>query len=333
MSYANELVDRYLAAVGRRLPDDKQRADIVAELREAVTAKLEAEEARLGRPLDKTEAADLVKAFGSPILAASRYRGQEYLIGPTLYPYYWPAVRLVAGVVAALAMVGALVPALLSDKPIKMALRGIDWALNGALISFGILTIVFIVMERTKSGAKIEAAWRPLDLPIDLSSKPKTLFESLFALAWDLIVIAWWVGLLRFPDIRSHGNDEVSLTFNPAWATLYWPVLTVMVLSAAVHLADVFHPTWSRLRSVVVLAADGVGLFAIWTLATAGRLVEATSLTGRPDLVVRVQGSIDLGLKIAMLVGALVLVGSVMFEIWRLTRSFRLPGRAAGLSV
>ncbi len=101
-------MDRYVAAVGRRLPP-KTAADIMAEMREALTGKLEAQEASLGRPASRDEAAEMLKSFGSPMVVAARYSGREFLIGPELYPYFWPVARIVVGIVAAIAIVGMLV--------------------------------------------------------------------------------------------------------------------------------------------------------------------------------------------------------------------------------
>ena len=50
----NDLTERYLAAVGRELPE-KQRADIVAELRDELLSTIEAKEDGLGRTLSEKE--------------------------------------------------------------------------------------------------------------------------------------------------------------------------------------------------------------------------------------------------------------------------------------
>ena len=87
-----DLVDRYLAAVSRQLPE-KQRADITAELRDLLLSQFEAKEEELDRPLTLDETEALLKDFGHPMAVAGRYRKVQYLIGPDIFPF-WPDGRL-----------------------------------------------------------------------------------------------------------------------------------------------------------------------------------------------------------------------------------------------
>ena len=89
-----ELLDRYLQAVKKHLPWQRQD-DIIAELRANLEAQLEDKEAELGRPLTKEEAEQWLKQMGSPIQVAARYQRQQYLIGPALFPTYWYVLKLV----------------------------------------------------------------------------------------------------------------------------------------------------------------------------------------------------------------------------------------------
>src|ERR1017187_6149371 len=89
-----ELLDRYLQAVKRHLPWERQD-DIIAELRANLEAQLEDKEAELGRSLTKEEAEEWLKKMGSPIHVAARYQRQQYLIGPAVFPTYWYMLRLV----------------------------------------------------------------------------------------------------------------------------------------------------------------------------------------------------------------------------------------------
>ena len=83
-----ELLDRYLQAVKKHLPWQRQD-DIIAELKANLEAQLEDKEAALGRPLTKAEAEVWLKQFGHPIQAAAHYQPQRSLIGPALFPFYW----------------------------------------------------------------------------------------------------------------------------------------------------------------------------------------------------------------------------------------------------
>lgn len=331
---ADDLLNRYVAAVRRQLPA-RDAADIAAELREAVLGKIELEEGRLGRPVTRAEAMAVVKSFGSPMLVAARYTGRQHLIGPAVFPYFWPTARVVIGIVAAIALVGSLVPGVLSDEPWRYLGHGFAAAWQGALIAFAIVTAIFMAMERTDAPARLEAAWRPEQLPPDSSMKPKSLFESVFSLAWDVIIIAWWIGLLHLPN-QIPGSDSaapLTISFSASWAAVYWPVLATCVISLAMHVYDIVHPAWGRLRSAMMTASVVVGLYVIWVLANGGRLVDIAGPASASDKVAKLQSVLDFGLGITLYIAAFAFAVTLAIELWRLARSFRLKAPPASLAV
>jgi hypothetical protein len=324
-----ELVERYVSAVKRRLAP-KQAEDIAAELREAVLAKVEAEEERLGRAATTDEAAAILKSFGSPMLAAARFGGRQHLIGPDLYPYFWPTQRIVVGIVAAVAIVGFLARGVLTDHPMRLVMQGLNAAWNGAIFAFGVVALIFIVLEQTDAGRKIEASWRPEHLPRDTHGKPKSLFESLVSLACDAIFIAWWTGLFHLPLAISgrRWEDGVSFDFGPAWVPIHTLVLVMAVGMVAVHAADVVRPTWSRLRSVAVGAISCIGLYCVWLLGRSGELFMIRIAPGsegaaaaRIDELTGAFGTVS---TVLIYVGAIGFGISLVIEIWRIVRSFRI---------
>jgi len=90
-----ELINRYLQAVKFWLPKN-QKQDIIAELAEDLRSQIEDREAELGRKLNESEVADLLKQRGRPVLVANRYRPQQHLIGPVLFPIYLFVLEVVA---------------------------------------------------------------------------------------------------------------------------------------------------------------------------------------------------------------------------------------------
>ena len=320
-----DLINRYVAAVRRRLPA-KEADDIGAELREAVASRLEATERDLGRPANKAEMITLLKSFGSPMLSAARYTGRQYLIGPGLYPYYWPTARIVVGIVAAIAMVGFLVQGVLSDHPLRQAFQGIGAAWDGALLAFAIVTVIFIVLEQTKAGPKIEESWRPEQLPRDTHDQPKSLFESLFSLAWDALFIGWWVGLLHFPNTLpgAPGEEGMALTLNgAAWSEAYWPVLAIACVQAVIHVADVIHPASSRLRTLGAIGVNLVGLGILWRLAERGQLFTVHGPSALADRIAKLNEafvSVSTVMVYSLAIGFAI---ALALGIWRLARSFK----------
>jgi hypothetical protein len=73
-----------------------------AELSEDPRSQIEEKETELGRKPEGAEVKAILKRCGSPLAVASRYRPQQYLIGPTLFPIY----RFVLAVL----LIGCVVP-------------------------------------------------------------------------------------------------------------------------------------------------------------------------------------------------------------------------------
>ena len=92
-----ELIDRYLQSVKWMLPR-KQQDDVIRELSDEILSQVEEKESALGRPLTEDEQVALLKQLGHPMLLASRYSKQRYLIDPTIFAIYWMVLRLVLAV-------------------------------------------------------------------------------------------------------------------------------------------------------------------------------------------------------------------------------------------
>src|SRR5580692_5524820 len=89
-----ELLDRYLEAVRKQLPWERQD-DIFAELRANLEAQLEDRQEEVGHKLTEEEAKAWVGQLPAPAMMAGRYRRQQYLIGPGLFPIYSLVLRMV----------------------------------------------------------------------------------------------------------------------------------------------------------------------------------------------------------------------------------------------
>jgi len=326
----NDLLQRYLAAVERRLPKDDQTAkaksaDIVAELREVLLSKIEAKEEALGRPATYDEVADVLKAFGHPVVVASRYGGQDYLIGPNYYPWFWHVQRIAVGAALVIGFGIATVRGLGSDEPMRAAMRGIGSAVEIALVAFGVVTALFIAAERGKLDLKWSGKWDPRHLPRDNIRQPKSLLDTAIVLAVDVIFLLWWTKVVSFPaEIPAQDGRSVAFAFSPAWAAVYWPILALAVGATLVHAADLIHPAWTRVRSLVSIAGHTAGLAILGVLYTSQPLVAATVVNGdaseQTDRVLRI---IDSVVQVSLAVTAAIWVLTIGLELRRLWRTRR----------
>jgi hypothetical protein len=323
-----DLVERYLASVERRLPKETAK-DIVAELRDALAGRIEAKEAELGRAASADEVAAVLKGFGHPVVVASKYAGQDYVIGPNYYPWFWHVQRIAVGAAVAIAFGISAIRALGSEEPMRAVMRGINGAVEAGVWAFGVVTILFILAERFRLDMTWADKWDPKSLPREHVRQPKGLVETAFTLVFDVIFLLWWVKIVQFPnELPMREGASAAIAFSPAWDAVWWPVLVLAVGVTLVHLADLVRPAWSPLRSVLSIIGHAWGIGVLWVLYRAQPLIVVTPVSGADvEEVERVFRIIESIVNVSMGVAALVWAVSIGVEVWRLWRSAR-PGAA-----
>lgn len=162
-----DLVERYLNAVAAQLPKAVCE-DIVAELRDEIMGRLEALEARLGRPATDEEVEGLLRDVGHPLSVAARYRpGPQALIGPTLYPWWLFGAKVGLVVMACVTLVGLAVRVLVGDVYVGQAVgQAFASLFSGAVTVVGLLTIAGFILERQEKKPDFIAKWRVKDLGV-----------------------------------------------------------------------------------------------------------------------------------------------------------------------
>ena len=249
-----ELLDRYLQAVRRHLPWERQD-DIIAELKANLESQLEDKEAELGRKLTDAEMEAWLKQLGSPLLVAARYRPQRYLIGPALFPIYWFVLRLVMTwyvIVYAIAKTVDIVARGLTAGGVIGAIASLPWSL---LVSAAIVTLVFAGIEAV--GARhpekhiplesMAAAWSPAELPPltkDTRTKPGSSAKALVEVIFGFLLFWWLLLVPHYPYLMfgPGGWYLSSLPFKlaPVWWTFYWCIVALNAFELTwktVHLA------------------------------------------------------------------------------------------------
>lgn len=316
-----DLLQRYLAAVERRLPE-AQAKDIVAELGDVLSAKIEAGEAARGRPANADDVAAELKAFGHPVVVASRYSGNDHVIGPNYYPWFWHVQRIALGLGVAIAFGLTTVRSLGTGDPVRAAMHGVNSAIEAALLVFAVVTALFIAAERMKLDISWLQRWDPKSLPRENIRQPKSLFESAVTVVFDIVFLLFWVKALQFPnEIPMKQGASAALAFSPAWDAVYWPVLVLAAGVTLVHLADIVHPAWTRVRSVLSIAGHVAGLAILWVLFNGRPLIEATPVNGAdPAEIERVLRVADSVTTISLAAAAAIWVAAIIVEFRRLGR-------------
>ncbi len=308
------LLERYLDAVGRHLPPEKE-ADILAELRDDIQARLDECASKLGRGLTESEEAEVLRPYGRPILMASRYAKQRQLVGPEWYPFYWTTLKI-ALAVALIAHVAVLVLLAVAGKPTgAVADRLFAFPTSTAVTVFAWVTLVFAVIERASWRTRFRENWNPRALPrAGTRGKRPTRIGVAVELVVDAVFVTWWTavhrstGLMQLPPV---------MELAPAWSSFYLPVLLVVLASMAVKSVVLVRPDWTvfRLTGSLLVTAGSMAVAAL--VLRAGPLI----LPGQPGLEAQhLSGLVDSVLRWSIAVAVVIAVLTTAFDIWRWVR-------------
>jgi len=312
-----DLIDRYLSAIRRNLPA-RNADDIVAELRDALASRIEDREEALGRPLEAAEIQALIKDFGHPLVVAARFRKQQWLIGPDVYPFYFSVARIVVLAIAGVQVAIGLAQLLFGDRdPLQLLLQTIGGLSASLLISLAIVTLIFAILERTGFPAEHIGNWNPAQLP-DIGDEQPGPWKSAAEVALSLAFLLWWAGLFTLPIPT--GGADFRIEPAPVFAELYWPIFILASARLLHNVIQWLRPRWKLVRAVTdgLTAIGGLVLLAL--IYRAG--IWATIIpTGMPaHEAAELQTSLNLALKIAIVVTGVVWTFACLGALWKLSR-------------
>src|SRR5450432_353116 len=257
-----ELLERYLQAVKFWLPNE-QKQDIIAELSEDLRSQIEDRETELGRNLNEAEIEAILKERGRPLLVANRYQPQQYLIGPVLFPIY----RFVLKIVALCYLLPWVIVwlCLLAFSPSYRVSHG-NWAMSAmagwsslwvlAVSAFGIVTLVFTVLEHAQAKSRFLENWNPRRLPPLRDPNQIKRSASIGELAGNFALI-WWISYLSSPLLVN--RPEIRVTLSHSWTYLFRSLLLLAICNMALAGWNLMRPYWTGLRATLRLVTDGIG--------------------------------------------------------------------------
>src|SRR5215468_801147 len=252
------LVDRYLHSVEFWLPKEQQK-DILAELSEDIRCEIEEKERAKGQKLTDPEIEALLKQRGSPFRVAGRYLPQRYLIGPAFFPLYMLVLKaillcyLVPWLVSWVAIV-VFMPSYRAEHPGLSVI----WTLEGlwtiTLYAFALATLVVALLERSARGKGFADSWeRKWNLPAPREPHRIPRGDAVGQFLGGIVFALWWLGIIHRPQI-----EGLQLDFAPAvYRYVYWPILAVVLASAALAALNLLKPHWTRGRLIARVVIRG----------------------------------------------------------------------------
>ena len=313
-----DLIDRYLSAIRRNLPA-RNADDIVAELRDALASRIEDREEALGRPLGAGETEDLIKDFGHPLVVAARFRRHQWLIGPEVFPFYLFVARIVLLAVAGVQAAIGLVRLLFRDgEPVQVLLTTAGGLATSLLLSLGIVTFLFVMLERSGFPAEHLQSWNPAQLP-DVADGRQGPWETAAEVGLSVAFLLWWAGLFHLP--YAAGAADFRIEPAPIFAQLYWPILILAAARLVHNLIQWLRPRWKLLRALVGGLTALAGLVLLAIIYQAGHWATIVP-TGMPAAqAAELQTSLNLALKIAIVAIGVIWTFACLGGLWKLSRA------------
>jgi hypothetical protein len=305
------LIDRYIAEVGRMLPE-KQRNDVQLELRSALQDALDERGLIADTEADEAKVAALLKEFGRPTTVAQNYGARNSLIGAELLPYYLQILRINTIIITVLHLIGFVIRSFAESTVVDVLGDSIGTYANSLLIMFAILTIVFALLEKGMIGMKVsDKDWNPLSLQKDWD--PFTLPEAtpdpekvrLFDTIVELFFTAAFAMLLvLLPDWAAlpewEGVPDILIKLQPFFPAL----IGLAVAEIALKLYVLIRGRWNRTTRWIefgLSAASANMVIALWSVAPFTDIYYI-------DLTVR----ISLGITLA------IVGGEALLQLYRL---------------
>lgn len=317
-----DLLERYLQAVGRHLPANGKK-DTLAELRANLLAQIEAREEESGHSLTEDEVATILERHGMPVLVATQYMPQQYLIGPGLFPIYWITMkRSLPLLVLAYAAVQA-VPLIVHGGSGFDPMAAVGNLPGVLLIFWAVMTLGFAIFEfsqgRYFAEIKMPTKWNPHDLPPLTAQKGPSLASGLADLIVHVLGIAWLLiipykpVLLLGPGLNYLRVFPVALI--PEWHIVYWQIIALLALMLPLKAARLYR-NLGKWRNGLQIAEQvlGIGILAV-LIASPTYFVPAAGMTPHNlGSLAALNALLNLGFK----VGLVVRIFKLLWDLWKM---------------
>jgi hypothetical protein len=310
----DDLIRRYVAAVGRQLPA-KQAADIQAELMDELASRVEEREAQLGRPLTRADVEALLVEFGNPLLVAGRYRKTQHLIGPEVFPFWWATLKVVF-LIALVAYAGTVAVNLALDRPAEELKQVVPPVAIVVVYLFGLITLVFAAFERFGKTTWL-LDWKPARLP-PARGKRRSRFDLGLDAVMNLIFLAWWFGLIHFRDlIPAPQQQAVWVEMAPVWAAWRWPIAVYSAWQIAADVVGVVRPDRVRLYTGLVIGHCLFGIAILSQILAAGHWLAVGGSQIPAATLPKLQAGFDIGMRAGIVLTMIGLAVRAGLEGWR----------------
>ncbi|MER2598473.1 MAG: hypothetical protein ABTQ73_03050 [Caldilineales bacterium] len=300
-------IDRYVAEVGRMLPEGK-RVDVEREIRSLLQDAVEGQAAGM-EPSDNQTLA-ILRQFGSPREIAMRYGASQYVIGPLLYPTFITVLRVVVGIVLAVNLFTVVLA--VAQSATAPNLLGIAAGVVNSVLQAAIwVTVVFALLERLnlRELNQLNQTWDPRALPavgdVDRVSVVETIFTVIFNSIFMVLVAFNLDSQGRF---GVPGSDWASPAIFSAAFMAYLPwLIALLAADMVLAVAALIRGRWTAVLRMLAIGSNLISVALCWLM------LAGPSLAAWPEL--------NLIFDIIVAVVLVVNVVEAAQHVWRLWRN------------
>jgi hypothetical protein len=261
----SDLIDRYVHQVGLYVRP-KERAEIEAELRSQIQDQLED---RYGGSPAPAEVAAVLKQLGDPRTMAASYSGEQYLVGPELYPFMMTVLRFGLPLVPAVVVIANVLGVALSPEGGDWAgllIGSIFTAIQAVLIFVAVVVAIFAILERSGESlrATAQAEFNPLELPAVDDPRAVDRFESGVGIAIGSLVGIAIVYYLQVGGLTLRFNLSDPGEVLPVPAGWLLVLLVTTIGSVIFNLWALIRRRWSVWTWLVQATCDVVGAVGLY---------------------------------------------------------------------
>lgn len=251
-----ELLERYLSAVARELPES-QRDEISRELKANLLDSAEQQEQELGRPLNAAEWSDLLKQCGHPARVARQFAPARPLVAADDMPLLWHVLAMVIGVIFVFEVVEASARLVFTDpNPFRFVFQLLaDVTRQGCFAFFVIVLLFWLATQDGRSlSSRYAQLWEPSQLPKAEQSWRYIRLSDVFT---DLATYIFVLVLTTMPVWMSDAQQQgLLLVFNSDAQLWLWFFSPVMALSVAFCFWQLHRRLWSKAMLKTAIAVN-----------------------------------------------------------------------------
>jgi hypothetical protein len=294
-------------------------------------SQIEDREAQLGRKLNDNEVGDLLRKRGRPLMVANRYLPQHSLIGPVLFPIYTLVLKIAAACfiiprIFVLAGFFLFDPKTRAAGLVATALHMWSEIWFGTFVVFGIVTLVFAILDQTQNSSRILEKWDPLQLPKVRETRQIPRLSSLLEIAFGMVGLLWLADIAASSQVLNLGELRIGLT--PTGREFAWLVTGLAALGVGMSFVNLFRPYWTRARMTVRVVQDLISATLFGLAAKAIPLVDLSGPKIPGEKAVQLSAGINGWLVTSLAIMAVVCTIIAFVDLVRL---FRFKPNGPGL--